>query len=141
MDQLIAFVSHNTLLVVAIVIVAAMLVNSLFAEKLRGFKSVTPTESTLMINHDNAVVLDVRENNEYKDGHIINSLHIPLSALPNRLNQLEKYKGQKIIVACRSGNRSSHACSTLKKNGFEEIYNLSGGIMAWENAGLPLVKK
>ncbi len=141
MDQLIAFISHNTLLVIAIVIVAAMLLNSLFAEKLRGYRSVTPSQSTLMINHDDAIVLDVRENNEYAAGHIINAIHIPLSTLNNRLNEIDKHKNKKIIVACRSGHRSSHACATLKKQGFDEVYNLSGGVMAWENAGLPLVKK
>jgi len=94
-----------------------------------------------MINHDDAVIIDVRENNEYSDGHIINSIHIPLTSLKTRLNSIEKYKSQKVIVACRSGHRSSQACATLKKEGFEQVFNLSGGVMAWESASLPLIKK
>lgn len=141
MDQLITFTSNNTILVVAIIIVSLMLIHSLVGEKLRGYSSISPAESTQMINRDNALMLDVRENNEYSEGHIINSVHIPLSNLKTRMSDLEKYKSQKIIVACRSGHRSSQACANLKKEGFAEVFNLSGGVMAWENANLPLVKK
>ncbi|MDH5370004.1 MAG: rhodanese-like domain-containing protein [Gammaproteobacteria bacterium] len=141
MDQLITFTSNNTILVVAIIIVSLMLIHSLVGEKLRGYTSISPAESTRMINHDDALILDVRENNEYSDGHIINSLHIPLSTLKTRMSELEKHKTKNIIVACRSGHRSSQACANLKKGGFEHVFNLSGGIMAWGNASLPLVKK
>ena len=141
MDQLITFTSNNTILVIAIIIVSLMLIHSLVGEKLRGYSSVSPTESTLMINHDDALILDVRENNEYSEGHIINSLHIPLSNLKTRMNELEKHKAKKVIVACRSGHRSSQACANLKKVGFEHVFNLSGGIMAWGSANLPLIKK
>ena len=141
MDQLITFTSNNTILVLAILIVSYMLFNSLFGETLKGFKSISPAESTKMINHDDALVLDVREMNEYSEGHILNSVHIPLTNLKNRLSEIDKHKPKKIIVACRSGHRSSHACSSLKKSGFEQVYNLRGGVMAWQNANLPLVKK
>ena len=141
MDQLITFASHNTILVVAIVLVSLMLIHSLVGEKLRGYSSISPAESTQMINHDDAVVIDVRESNEYSEGHIINSLHIPLVSLKTRLKDIEKYKTKKVIIACRSGNRSSSACATLKKEGFEQVFNLGGGVMAWESANLPLVKK
>lgn len=141
MNQLITFTSNNTILVIAIVIVSLMLIHSLVGEKLRGYSSVSPSESTQMINRDDALMLDVRESNEYSEGHIINSLHIPLSGLKTRLKDLEKYKAKKVIIACRSGHRSSQACTTLKKEGFEQVFNLSGGVMAWESANLPLIKK
>ena len=141
MDQLITFTSNNTILVVAIILVSLMLIHSLVGERLRGYSSVSPTESTQMINRDDALIIDVRESNEYCTGHIINSVHIPLSSLKGRLKELEKHKTQKIILACRSGNRSSQACATLKKEGFEQVFNLSGGVMAWESANLPLIKK
>lgn len=140
MDQLLTFVTSHPVLVGGIVVVTAMLINSLFAEKLRGYSSVSPSQTTQMMNHENAIVLDVREMKEYSNGHIVNSVHIPLSNLKTRISELEKYKNQKIIVSCRSGNRSSQACASLKKEGFENVFNLSGGVMAWENASLPLVK-
>ena len=141
MDQFITFASHNTILVVAIILVSLMLIHSLVGEKLRGYSSVSPSESTQMINRDDALILDVRESNEYSEGHIINSVHIPLSSLKTRMKDLEKYKAKKVIVACRSGHRSSQACANLKKEGFEQVFNLSGGVMAWESANLPLIKK
>jgi len=141
MDQLITFASHNTILVVAIVLVTLMLIHSLVGEKLRGYSSISPAESTKMINHDDALIIDVRESNEYSEGHIINSLHIPLASIKSRLSEIEKYKTRKLILACRSGSRSSSACATLKKEGFEQVFNLSGGVTAWESASLPLVKK
>jgi len=141
MDQLITFTSNNTILVISIIVVSYMLLNNLFGEKLRGYSSITPIQGTKMINHDDAVVIDVREVNEYSDGHIINSVHIPLSSLKTRMSELEKHKANKVIVACRSGHRSSHACANLKKAGFEQVFNLSGGVMAWESANLPLIKK
>ena len=141
MDQLITFTSNNMILVVAIVLVSLMLIHSLVGEKLRGYSSVSPTESTQMINRDDALIIDVRESNEYSTGHIINSVHIPLSGLKSRIKELEKHKTQKLILACRSGHRSSQACATLKKEGFEQVFNLSGGVMAWESANLPLIKK
>ena len=141
MNQLITFTSNNTILVVAIILVSLMLIHSLVGEKLRGYSSVSPAQSTQMINQDEALILDVRENKEYSEGHIINSVHIPLSSLKTRMNDIEKYKTKKIIVACRSGHRSSQACANLKKEGFEQIFNLGGGVMAWESANLPLIKK
>ncbi len=141
MDQLITFTSNHTILVIAIIIVSFMLLNSIFGEKLRGYTSITPVESTKMINHDDALILDVREMNEYSQGHILNSVHIPLANLKTRMSEIEKHKDKKVIVACRSGHRSSHACANLKKNGFEQVFNLRGGVMAWGNANLPLIKK
>ena len=141
MDQLITFTSNNAILVIAIVLVSLMLIHNLVGEKLRGYSSISPRQSTQMINHENALILDVRENNEYSGGHIINSLHIPLSSLKTQLGDLDKHKTQKIIIACRSGHRSSQACATLRKEGFEQVFNLSGGVLAWESASLPLIKE
>ncbi|MCW8901608.1 MAG: rhodanese-like domain-containing protein [Gammaproteobacteria bacterium] len=141
MNQLITFTSNNTILVISILIVSLMLIYSFIGEKLRGYSSVSPVQSTQMINRDDAIMLDVREINEYSEGHIINSVHIPLSNLNSRMSELDKHKSQKVIVACRSGHRSSNACANLKKNGFEQVFNLSGGVMAWQNANLPLIKK
>lgn len=140
MDQYIAFISQNWMLVLGFIIISAMLVWNILGPTLRGYSAIQPSSAVNLINHDNALVLDVRENNEYQGGHIINSVHIPLGTLNNRLNELEKYKSRPIIVGCRSGQRSAAACTTLKKQGFETVYNLSGGVMGWQNANLPLTK-
>ena len=121
--------------------VAGLLLYTFIDARLRGFDSINPTVATQLINRDDAVILDVRADNEYRDGHIVNSIHIPLSYLQDRLKELDKYKNKPIIVSCRSGQRSGQACMMLKKEGFETVYNLSGGIMAWKNDNLPITKK
>ncbi len=102
---------------------------------------ISPMQATLMINREDAIVVDVREPAEYAGGHIPNSRHIPLSQIGKRLPELEKFKGRAVIVNCASGNRSSSACIALRQAGFDKVYNLSGGISAWDQAGLPITKK
>lgn len=106
-----------------------------------GIGSLSPLDATQLMNHANATVVDVRESKEIADGQIINSIHIPLGDFKNQLKKLEKYKEKPLILSCRSGSRSNHACSILRKNGFTKVHNLRGGIMAWTKEGLPLVKK
>ena len=86
------------------------------------------------------MVLDVREDSEYKSGHLLNSKWIPLGKLKERLGELEKYRDKPIVVVCRSGNRSGSACAMLGKEGFSQAYNLAGGVMDWQKRKLPLEK-
>ncbi len=141
MEDFLTFVSQNLLLFAALAVTLVMLFFNLFGSRLKGYTPVDPAEAVNLINHEDALVLDVREANEYKEGHILNAKHIPMSALQKRLGELEKDKSRPIILVCRSGSRSGHAAGVLKKHGFERIYNLSGGVMAWQNASLPLTRK
>lgn len=141
MEQYIEFASRHTLLTASFFILSGLLIYSFFSGRLRGYENVTPARATELINRNDAIVLDVREDNEYKDGHIVNSVHVPASYLADRIKELEKYKNKPIIAGCRSGNRSAQACSLLKKQGFEQVFNLQGGIAAWQHENLPLTKK
>jgi len=138
MEHLPEFIANHSLLVLAWVGTLAFLLWNLFGENVQGIQRLTPLEAVQKINHDGAIVVDVRENSEFEGGHIIDSLHIPLGNLGNNLKRLEKYRDKDVIVSCASGNRSTTACHTLKKNGFEHVYNLRGGVFAWQNANLPL---
>lgn len=140
MEQLVTFAGNHWELVAALVIILVMLAGSTFAGAVRGIKSVSPSEAIQLMNHENAVVIDVREPGEFGGGHVINSVHIPLGGLDKRIGELEKHKTTPIVVTCRSGHRSMGACGTLRKHGFESVYNLKGGIMAWQAASLPLRK-
>jgi rhodanese-related sulfurtransferase len=86
-------------------------------------------------------VVDVRPTADFAKGHIINAVNIPINGLAKQMGTLEKLKSQPIIVCCRSGAQSSQAGVQLRKQGFGEVYNLRGGILAWENANLPLTRK
>lgn len=140
MDQLIEFSGNHPELFIAFFFVLGLLAWGFLSEQISGISSLVPQEAISLINHENAVVLDVREDNEYAQGHILNSIHIPLSTLSGKLGRLEKYRSKPIISSCMSGSRSGRACSILKKNGFENLHNLKGGISAWQNASLPLSK-
>jgi len=133
------FINHWDLFLTLGIIVALM-VWQMFRGKFSGFNELSPSETVQLINHQDALVLDVREDKEFRDGHIVDSRHIPLGALSKRLGELESFKDKPVVVSCRSGHRSASACGVLKKAGFTNIYNLHGGIMAWQNAGLPVNK-
>lgn len=102
--------------------------------------SVGPAEATQLINREDAHILDVREAAEYAAGHLPEAKNIPGSALAGRIGELDKFKDKPIIVCCASGMRSNKACGELKKQGFEKLYNLSGGVDAWVGAGYPIKK-
>ena len=135
-SQLTEFVGNHPLLFLALFAILAMLIGSELKHRLSGITEVVPSEATRLLNHDNAIMIDMRSDKDYRDGHIVNSLHAPDSETV----KLEKYRDRPIIVYCRSGNRSALYCSKLRKQGFETVYNLKGGVLAWERAELPLTK-
>jgi rhodanese-related sulfurtransferase len=140
MEQLLEFVGNHPFLVGAFVAVLTALAWNLLADP-GGKNAVDPLGATALINHEDGVVLDVRSIAEFKDGHIVNAINIPLNGLGNNLKQLEKHRDKPIVAVCRSGSRSNSACKLLRKQGFENVKNLRGGMMAWENASLPVNRK
>ncbi len=138
MDQVIEFAGNHWLLVASWVGVVALLIYvSLTASK----SNVSPLSATEMINHRDAVVIDVRPMADFSKGHILGAINLPINGLKNQLNTLEKYKGRPIIVVCRSGNQSALAMRQLRAAGFEEVYNLAGGMLGWQSADLPTSRK
>jgi len=134
------FIISNILPISIALLSGAMLVWSVFGNRVRGIKEVDCAAALQLINHKNALVLDVREEGEYKLGHILNSTLVPLGKLDERAGELEKHKEQPIVVVCRTSNRSTSACRWLGKHGFAQVYILAGGITAWQKANLPLEK-
>jgi len=137
-QQLIEFVTNHWVLFTALVVILGLLTHNL----LLGNKgSVDPVAATDMINRRDAVVVDVRSAADFAKGHIINAINIPMNGFKKQIPTLQKNKGKPIVITCRSGSQSSMACQQLRKEGFEEVHNLRGGILAWESANLPLTRK
>ncbi len=134
------FILQNIWLVLLALVSGFMLIWPSIGGRLSGVKQIGPQEAVILFNHEDALVLDVREDSEYRDGRIPKAKHIPLRQLKTRLGELQKYKDRPIIAVCRTGSRSSHACSELRRAGFEKVNNLAGGMVAWEQAGLPKEK-
>lgn len=142
MDQFFEFAGtgSNPMWIIAFVVVSGLLVMDILKGFNRSFQFVQPADATRMINHENAVVLDVRDEKDYKSGHILNAIHVPMGLLEGQLGKLEKYRETPVIVCCRTGQVSQGSCTLLAKNGFAKLYNLRGGMMGWTGANLPTVK-
>jgi rhodanese-related sulfurtransferase len=139
MEQYLEFLSNHPYLFAAFGLVSALLIYNLLSGMDKS--AIHPFQATAKINQEDAVVLDVRPMADFSTGHIINSINIPINGLKGQLNRLEKYRHKPIIVACRSGAQSSSACKQLHKEGFEKVFNLKGGILAWQDANLPVSRK
>lgn len=133
------FILHNILLIaVAAVSGIALLVLS-YRQPSREH-ALNATQATLLINRENAIVIDVRETDEYVAGHLPESRSVPLGSLDARIGEFDKYKDTPIIMVCKSGARSASALAALRKQGHSKVHHLEGGIDAWRTAGLPLKK-
>ena len=135
----IKFIQQNILLIATAVISGTLLLLS-FLRSPGNRNAVTATQATLLINREDALVIDVRESNEYVDGHLPESRNVPFSQLEGRVSDLASNKEAPLILVCQTGGRSGDACKTLEKMGYTRAHNLSGGIAAWRVAGLPLKK-
>lgn len=105
-----------------------------------GGPAVNTLEATILINQQDALVIDVRESSEFQQGHILGARNVPMSQLETRIADLEKHKERPVIISCGSGNVSGRAASTFRHRGFSRVFNLSGGVAAWQQAGLPVEK-
>lgn len=134
------YLQSNYMMVIVFVGSGLMLLWSYFGSKIQGIKEVNTVGALQLINHKEAVIVDVREQKEYDTGHLLNAKLIPLDALKGRIGELEKYREHPILLVCRSGQRSRIASAQLKNRGFTQAYSLTGGVIAWQKADLPLEK-
>ena len=101
------------------------------ARKISAIHNVRPADAEKLLAEGGVLLLDVRTTQEYQDGHIPNARLMPITEFSKRLNELPSDKTQPILVYCAAGVRSSQAAKILARNGFKDIYNLTGGIRAW----------
>lgn len=133
------FIRNNLLLFVVALVSGAMLLWPL-VRRSAGGPWVTPSQATHLINREDALVIDVREANEFATGHVLGAKNLPLARMETAGADFMKKKDRPVIVYCDGGDRSNKAIGALKKQGFTHIANLSGGIKAWQDAGLPVEK-
>src|SRR5260221_11284127 len=140
MSRFVEFVRNNLLLFAVAFVSGAMLLWPL-VRRTTGGPWVSTTQATHLINREEALVVDVREPNEFAAGHVLGAKNVPLSRLDASSAELAKRKERPLIVCCDGGERSAKALAALTKQGFTRVANLSGGIAAWQQAGLPVEKK
>jgi rhodanese-related sulfurtransferase len=132
------FINQNILLVSIVVVSGLGLLWPLLGRSNKN--EVNPAQATLLINREDAHIVDVREADEFSGGHLPEARNIPLAKLADRVGEIEKYKDKPVIVCCAAGMRSAKGCGELSKLGFGRVYSLAGGVDAWVGAGYPVKK-
>jgi len=138
-QDIIPFVIHHWFLCSIFIILLILL----FIEEARVkglFGQLSPQELVQLMNRESAVVLDIRNRDVFQEGHIVGAINIPQGDLDKDLTKLNKYKDRPIIIVCQMGQKAGEVAVKLKKQNFERVQVLSGGLNSWKNAQMPLVK-
>jgi rhodanese-related sulfurtransferase len=137
MQDFFQFVSHQWALIGAFIACAAMLI---VYESRRAGRLITPQQLSNLVNNQGGVVVDLRDAAEFRKGHVVNALNIPYAGATKRLSELDEYKQKPVILVCKMGQHSSEIGKQLGALGYSQVYRLSGGMLDWQNAQMPLVK-
>jgi rhodanese-related sulfurtransferase len=129
-------INHWQLWLALIVILLLTFINELIIQKKKA-KELTPQAAVDLINNENAVVFDLRDKEIFKQGHIIDSINVKSEDFDQQ--KMDKYKNKSLILVCARGLQSQSLANKIRTQGYQPQV-LSGGIMAWQNADLPLVK-
>ncbi|HAL41038.1 MAG TPA: rhodanese-like domain-containing protein [Gammaproteobacteria bacterium] len=137
MEQFFIFIGNHPLLVGSFILLLILFIRN---ESVRAGATIGTQELVRLVNTEGAKVLDVREKNEFREGHIVDAVNIPFASLEGRLSELQNYRETPMIVACKMGQHSGSAGTLLQKNGFTKVMRLSGGYAEWRGQNLPVVK-
>lgn len=137
MDRLLEFAMNHYVLVSAFFVLWAVFFS---LESRRGGRSVSPQQATNMVNREDALIIDLRDTDEFRQGHIAGSVNIPMSQLAERIAELDKHKDKPVILVCKMGTSASLAGRQLRGRGFEQVARMQGGIQGWRADNLPVVK-
>ena len=138
MDRILEFTTNHTLLVFALVTSFLLVVFSEVRRKATGVFSVEPSEAVRLINGD-AAIIDLRSQEAFARGHIVNARNVPADELDARIGKLVSLKEKPVVVVCDAGMTSMKAVSKLREAGFDSAYGLKRGMAGWSEAGLPVV--
>ncbi|MCC1495800.1 rhodanese-like domain-containing protein [Alcanivorax sp. 1008] len=137
MDRLLEFVINHYILVSAFFILWAVFFS---LESKRGGKTVSPQQATNLVNREDARVVDLRDADEFRQGHVAGSINIPMSQFAERIAELDKFKDKPVILVCKMGTSASLAGRQLSARGFGNVVRMQGGIQGWRADNLPVVK-
>ena len=139
--QITEFAVNHPFLVIAFIVLLVLTFFNEMKIATQRFASLTPAAAVQLMNNEDVVVLDVREPSEIVGGKIAKAIQIPVGSVQKRIDELQKHKQKTLLVYCKTGARSGMACKELSRNGFDKVYSLNGGMLAWQDAHLPISKK
>ena len=141
MEQFLHFAANHPILFGLLGAVLLALIANEIHGNLTGGKRLGTTEAVRLINDRDPLIVDVRAVADFKRGHLLNALNLPLAKLEEQMGQLGKDKARPVLVYCALGSSSVTAVEKLRKNGFTEAYPLKGGINNWMSSNLPVTAK
>ena len=138
MIEFIEFLQGELLLTGTLLALIVLLIVNIYGDKFKKYEVVDTNGAISLMDDDDLIILDVREEKERSSGFIKSDIHIPMAQVKAKLDSLDKSK--KILTYCRTGTRSNRISELLCRNQFENVYCLNGGFDAWQKAGLPIKK-
>ncbi len=140
MEQYIEFIGNHPMLSLAWIGLVFLIVSGWFKSKFSPIREINNQQLTLLVNREDALVVDTRTLKDYQNGHIAGAIHLSGDKAKEKdFSALEKHKSQPIILVCFSGISAKGVAANLHKDGYESVYVLTGGMSAWQNASLPVV--
>lgn len=136
--EFIQFLQGELLLTGTLFALIILLIVNIYSEKNRKYQVVDTNGAVSLMDDDDLIILDVREEKERKAGFLSNDINIPMGQLKTKMDTLDKSKN--ILVYCKSGTRSDRIADILSKNDFQKVSSLKGGFNAWIKADLPIEK-
>ena len=134
--EFIQFLQGELLLTGTLFALIILLIVNLYSEKYRKYQVVDTNGAVSLMDDDELLIIDVREEKERKAGVLSNDLNIPMGQVKAKMDTLDKSKN--ILVYCKSGTRSDRIADILSKNDFQKVSSLKGGFNAWLKADLPI---
>ena len=141
MDQIITFAMSQPLLSGAWLVIVLLIIVITIRIQMSPIKQLSTQQMTFLINRESGVVVDTRNEKDFKAGHIVDALHLSNEKVSkNDFVSLEKHKDNPIIVVCSAGMTATKVANELAKAGYSRVNILKGGMSAWVGAGLPVTK-
>lgn len=141
MQEIMQFVGRHPVLAIAWVALLAAVLFTTFKGLMSKVKVINRGEATRLINKEDAIVVDLRQRDDFRKGHIAGSVNVlPNDIKANNVGELEKHKAQPIIVTDGTGVQAMESANALIKSGFVQVYILKEGIAGWSGENLPLVR-
>lgn len=138
MAQLGEFIINHWELWTALLVILLFIFINEIASKKRKAKEISPAAAVDLINHQDAVVIDIRDAKIFQNGHIINAKRIAAQDIDSE--RTKQYKNLPVIIVCPRGIEAIKVATRLKEQGYNQAYALSGGMAAWQAADLPTIK-
>jgi len=138
MELFFEFASQQWILMAALVAAIGMLISH---EGRKSGPALSPQQAINMINGEGGVFVDLRDGAAFKQGHIVDAVHIPMAKLAERSSELAEFMDKPVVLVCNMGQQAGGAGKQLRAAGFNRVYKMAGGMIEWSNLQLPTVSK